>query len=128
MEFVLATGVGMLAINGPLFLTDPKSFPLFQSGGKLNFYPPGLHAVWIIPAISLAIACSAFFWPMSPRRVFQISALSFVPMFVPGLIYELLTFGPRPDVLIKVNFSLPLTVFGGLWLFNVVAAWSRDEP
>ena len=128
MEFVLATGVGVLAINGPLFLSDPKSFPLLHSGGKLNFYPPGLRAEVIIPAISLAIACCAFFWPMSPRRAFLISALSFVPMFVPGLIYELLTFGPRPDVLIQAGFSLPMTVFGGLWLFSVVAAWSRDAP
>jgi hypothetical protein len=127
MEFVLATGAGLLAINGPLFLSDPKSFPLFQSGGKLNFYPPGLHAVLVIPAISLAIACCAFFWPMSPRRVFLISTLTFIPMFVPGLIYELLTLGPRPYVLIEAGYSLPLTVFGGLWLFSVVAAWSRDE-
>jgi hypothetical protein len=128
MEFVLATGVALLAINGPLFLSDPKSFPLFHSGGKLNFYPPGLRAELIIPTISLAIACCAFFWPMSPRRVFLISTLSFVPMFVPGLIYELLILGPRPDVLIQAGFSLPMTVFGGLWLFTVVANWWQEAP
>jgi hypothetical protein len=126
MEFILATGAGLLAINGPLFLNDPKHFPLFQSGDKLGFYPPGLHAVLVIPAISLAIACWAFFWPMSPRRVFLISTLSFVPMFVPGLIYELLILGPRRYVLVEAGCSLPLTVFGGLWLFTAVAAWSRD--
>jgi hypothetical protein len=126
MEFVLVTGAAMLTINGPLFLSDPNSFPLLHAAGKLNRYPPGFRALLIMPAISLAIACSAFFWPMSPRRVFQISTLSLVPMFVPGLIYQLLTLGPRPSVLIEAGFSLPLTVFGGLWLFSVVAAWSRD--
>jgi hypothetical protein len=127
-EFLSATIVGLLVTNGPLFLSDPGSFPLLHSGGKLSFFPPGLYAWLIIPAISLAIACSAFLGPMSAERVFLFSTLSYIPLFVPGLIYELLTFGPKPDVLIKAGFSLPLTVFGGLWLFTVVAAWSRDAP
>ena len=126
MEFVLATGAGLLAINGPLFLSDPKSFPLFKSAGKLGIYPPGLHAPLVLPAISLATACSAFFWPMSPRRVFLISTLSLAPMFVPGLVYELLTIGPERAVFVEAGFSLPLTMFGGLWLFSTVAAWSQD--
>lgn len=128
VEFVLATGIALLAINGPLFLSDPKHFPLFLSAGKLTFYPADLHATLIIPAISLSIACSAFFSRMSPPRVFLFSALSLTPMFVPGLFYRLLTLGPTPKVLIEAAYSLPMTIFGGLWLFTVVAARSPDAP
>lgn len=45
---------------------------------------------------------------------------------MPGLLYELLTVGSTPEVLISANYSLPLTVFGGLWLFTVVSVWTRD--
>jgi hypothetical protein len=121
LEFAAAVGAMVLAINLPVFLTDPARFPIFYRLNKLNYYPATIQPAILIPAISLGIAGSAWLVRMSARRVFLISTLSFVPLFTPGLLFRLLTQGAVPDVLLSAGFSLPLTVFGGLWLFNSLA-------
>jgi hypothetical protein len=42
-------------------------------------------------------------------------------MFVPGLLFLLFTRGPTRDVLLTAGYSLPLTVFGGLWLLHPIS-------
>jgi hypothetical protein len=74
-----------------------------------------------IPAISLGITSCAWLVRLSPPRVFLISALAFAPMFLPGLLFALASWGPTPAVLASANYSLPLTVFGGLWLISLVS-------
>jgi hypothetical protein len=120
LEFVVTVGATLLAINLPVFLTDPARFPIFARLNKLNFYPAAMYPAIVIPAISLGIACCAGLVRMSPRRVFLISALSFIPLFTPGLVFRLFTQGPVADVLLSAGYSLPLTIFGGLWLFNTL--------
>ena len=127
LEFAVAVGAMVLAINLPFFLTDPARFPIFFRLNKLNFYPAALCPAIVIPAISLGIASVAWLVRMSPRRVFLISALSFIPLFTPGLLFRLFTQGLVPDVLLSAGFSLPLTIFGGLWLFDTLAG-SEQAP
>jgi hypothetical protein len=121
LEFLLATGAALIAINAPFFFSDPARYPLFFALDRLAYFPPQLHAELVIPAISLGIACSAWVVRLSPRRVFLISALSFIPMFIPGLLFLILTHGPTRDVLLTAGYSLPLTVFGGLWLLHPIS-------
>jgi hypothetical protein len=126
-EFVIATGAALLAINLPFLLTDPARYPLLFSTTKLKFYPAGLHPMFLIPAISLGIACSAWIVRVTPRRVFLISALAFTPMFLPGLLFLLATWGPAPEVLASANYSLPLTIFGGLCLISLFSDSKASE-
>jgi hypothetical protein len=42
-------------------------------------------------------------------------------MFTPGLLFTLFKFGAIPEVLASANYSLPLTIFGGIWLCNLMA-------
>lgn len=121
VEFAVAVAAVLLAVNLPVFLTDPARFPIFYRLNKLNYYPAAMQPAIVIPAISLGIASSAWFFRTSARRVFLISALSFVPLFTPGLLFRLITQGAVPDVLLSAGFSLPMTIFGGLWLFNALA-------
>lgn len=121
LEFAVAVAAMVLAINLPVFLTDPARFPILYRLNKLNYYPAAIQPAIVIPAISLGIASSAWLVRMSPRRVFLMSALSFVPLFTPGLLFRLFTQGAVPDVLLSAGFSLPLTIFGGLWLFKALA-------
>jgi hypothetical protein len=120
-EFLICTSVALVAINLPIFLIDPHRYPLFFSITKLNFYPAGLHAKLLIPATSLGIAGCAWLVKLSRQRVFLLSALSFIPMFTPGLLFTLFKFGAIPEVLASANYSLPLTIFGGIWLCNLMA-------
>lgn len=121
VERALWLALCLILINGPFLLGDPARFPLFLSESKIRYFPPWLHAGLALPAVSLTIAASAFFMRLTPGRAFGISALALAPLFLPILVWRLATEGPTPAVLMSAGFSLPLSVFGGLWLFGRLA-------
>ena len=120
-------GLCLAMINGPVFLANPSGFPLFMSESKIRYFPRWIQAGLWLPAISVLIAFAAFFQRLTPDRVFGVSALALAPMLLPILLWRLATEGPTSTVLMSASYSLPITIFGGLWLFRRTANAPADN-
>lgn len=120
IEYVAATGFFLGVLNLPFFLYDPAHFPAFNLSRKLSDLPMSFHAGVVVPLLSAVVACASFAVKMSRSRVYGVVALSFAPMFFPLYIVQILTRGATISVLLGFGFSLPVTLFGGMWLLN---AW-----
>ena len=93
-----------------------------------GFWPRWLHATVAIPALSLAIAGSAFFVGTGRGRLWLLSAISLAPMVVPLFVFVALRRGLGPWLVIVGGYTLPLALFGGLWLLRAPQARSPSEP
>jgi hypothetical protein len=125
--FAASLALCLLLINGPFWLADPARFPLFQSVSKVRYFPSELRLDLVLPAVSLLIASAAFRVRLTLPRLFGLSALALAPIFLPILIFRLFVEGPSEAVLMSASFCLPLTVFGGLWLFSGEATKAKAE-
>jgi hypothetical protein len=121
LEFLAASAVLIAAINLPVFLDDPVRFPLLLHAKLLRFYPKWLHADVAIPAVSLAIACAGFFIDLRRGRIYLLSALALAPMVAPTFLHALIV-GGSGGLAILSGYTLPVTLFAGLWLFRPPSA------
>jgi hypothetical protein len=112
-------------INGPLFLHDPSSFPTARLSEKLTILPAFVHAYILLPALALAIACASFLVAMTPSRVFGLMAVALGAMLYPVFLYELVANSFGAAALWTAPYSLPVTVFAGLWMCDT---FGFDRP
>ena len=117
-ELLVAVAVLVAAINLPVFLDDPARFPLLLHANLLRFYPAWLHADVAIPVASLAIACAGFFVDLRRGRIYLLSALALAPMLGPTLAHAILVGGVSGRLSILSGYTLPISLFAGLWLFR----------
>jgi hypothetical protein len=116
VEFFVATVLFCAIINGPFYLYDPARFPAFNLSRKLADFPPNVHAKWLIPILSFGIASSSFFLVMDRRRIYGTLTASFAAMFLPLYAFQLLS---GMSMMGYLGYALPMTMFGGIWLFQV---------
>jgi hypothetical protein len=118
-EFLLALVVVSVALNGPFFLNDPSRFPTAQLLNKLSVFPHFMHATIVLPALGMAIACLGFIVPMRGDRIFGLMAGALAAMLYPVFLFELATRSLDPATLATAFYSLPVTVFGGIWISSL---------
>jgi hypothetical protein len=109
-------------ITGPAWAADPSEFPVERLSHLLRIYPAWMHSRFSIPALAIAIACSAFFIDMKRGRMWLISALSLAPVLAPTFLYEVLRRGFFPKLIVLESDMAPLALFAGLWLLRPRAA------
>ena len=115
-EFLLTVCGLCMIVNGPYFIYDPSRFPITHLTAKISELPKFLHAAIVLPAIGMAIASLSFFVPMTRDRVFLLMAAALSVIFYPLFVYELATKGLGSGAMTAAAFSLPVTIFGGLWV------------
>lgn len=122
VETMGLAAVLLAAINLPLLADNPVKFPLFLHTNLLGVWPRWLHATLLIPAIAMATACAAFFVRLERGRIWLLSGLSLAPMVVPTFLFALARRGPSAHLVILDGYTLPVTLFIGLWLLRPVLA------
>ena len=128
LEVSACVAVLLAVIDGPMLADNPDRFPLMLHANLLGFWPRWLHATIAIPALSLAIAGSAFFVGTGRGRLWLLSAISLAPMVAPLFVFVVLRHGLGPWLVIDGGYTLPLALFGGLWLLRAPQARSPSEP
>jgi hypothetical protein len=128
LEMSACVAVLLAVINGPLLADNPTRFPLLLHANLLRFWPRWAHATIAIPALSLAIACSAFFVGAERGRLWLLSAISLAPMVAPLFLFAMLRRGLGPWLVIIDGYTLPLALFGGLWLLRAPTPRLLSEP
>ena len=118
LEFLAASAGLIAAINLPVFLDDPARFPLLLHANLLRFYPRWLHAGIAIPAVSVVIACAGSVIDLRRGRIYLLSALALAPMLAPSLLHAVMLGGVSGRLAILSGYTLPLSLFAGLWLFR----------
>jgi len=116
VKFAVYEILAMLLINGPFYVYDPAAFPAFNLSQKLADVPQSLHPTLLVPALGIAIACLSLFIRLNRYKIFGVVTAAFVPMFYPLYIALLITYGWDPSILLEAGYSLPLSIFGGLWV------------
>jgi hypothetical protein len=128
LEVSACVAILLAVIDGPLLAGNPTRFPLMLHANLLGFWPRWLHATIAIPALSLAIAGSALFVGTGRGRLWLLSAVSLAPMLAPLFVFVVLRRGLGPWLVIDGGYTLPLALFGGLWLLRAPQARSPSEP
>jgi hypothetical protein len=120
IEFLVLVGLVCAVLNGPLYFYDPSHFPTVYVATKISYIPPSLHAPLVLPSIGALIGVCSFFIAMGRVRIFGLMALSLVPLFYFVLICRLLNH--LPGGIASVEYSLPISIFGGIWVSDRFAA------
>jgi hypothetical protein len=115
VEFLLLVGLGYVVLNGPLYYHGLADLPILQVANKMSDIPSSLHAPLVLPAIGALIGFCSFFIEMDRARIFGLTALSLLPLFYSVLAYRVLMTHRFPGVTL-FEYSLPVSIFGGLWL------------
>lgn len=115
LEFLVLFGLVYAILNGPLYFHDPSHFPTVSIAKKISDIPSSFHAALVLPAIGALIGFCSFFLRMDRARVFGLMAISLVPAFYVVLIYRLLRAPFLPGVML-FEYSLPISIFGGIWI------------
>lgn len=121
LEFLVPVALACAILNGPLYFYDPSHFPTVQVANKISDLPSSLHAPLLLPAIGVLIGCCSFFVRMDRARIFGLTALSLMPLFYVVLAYRLLMGHSLPGAT-SFEYSLPVSIFGGLWVCDGLAA------
>jgi len=124
IEAMAVVAVLLAMINGPVWAAQPSRFPLLLHASLLNIYPAWVHSGVLIPAISIAIACSALFIDLPRGRMWLLSAISLAPVVAPTLVFIAVRHGFDRRLVVLDSYTLPLALFAGLWLLRPPA----DEP
>jgi hypothetical protein len=118
IETMAVIAVLLMMINGPIWAAQPPRFPLLLHASLLNIYPRWVHSGVLIPAISIAIACSALFVDLPRGRMWLLSAISLAPVVVPTLLFIAVRHGFSRQLVVLDSYTLPLALFAGLWLLR----------
>jgi hypothetical protein len=121
MEFLVLAGLAYAVLNGPLYLHDPTHFPTASIARKISDIPASFHAALVLPAIGALVGFCSFFVRMDRARVFGLTAISLVPSFYAVLIFRLLMSPFHPGVM-SFEYSLPISIFGGIWISDRFAS------
>jgi hypothetical protein len=125
----MAVVAALLAmINGPIWAADPSRFPLMLHAKLLNIYPAWVHSALLIPALSIAIACSGLFIDMRRGRMWLLTAISLAPVVTPTFVFVAYRHGFDRHLVVLDSYTLPLALFAGLWLLRPPAARPAPEP
>jgi hypothetical protein len=121
LELLVPAGLACALLNGPLYFHDPSHFPTVQIAKKISDLPSSLHAPLVLPAIGALIGFCSFLVGMNRARIFGLTALSLLPLFYVVLAYRLLMGHSLPGVT-SFEYSLPVSIFGGIWVCDRLAA------
>jgi hypothetical protein len=124
-EFLVVVAIACAILNGPFFLYDPSRFPTAHLLAKLSGIPQFLHAPVVLPGLGAAIASVSFLVKVTRRNIFGFMAAALAPMFYAPFVYEMATQGLDSGSLQFASYSLPVSLFGALWIlreFSVIAA------
>jgi hypothetical protein len=111
----------VLALNGPFYIYDPGHFGPLLVTAKLAAVPEGLHASVLLPFISMVLACLSAFVKLDGQRVFAAIALALVPVLVLPVVFGVIENGGSTHSLIAAHYTIPISLFGGLFLCASVA-------
>jgi len=125
MEFVAIVVLVCAVLNGPLFLYDPSRFPTPHLSEKLSGFPQFVHATIVLPALGMAIASLSFFVTMTGKRVFGLMALALGVMLYPVAVLDIAISSFDANSFSTASFSLPVTLFAGLWISEKFVADRR---
>lgn len=128
IETMACVAVLLAVINGPIWAADPSRFPLLLHANLLNIYPAWAHAGLLVPAVSIAIACSALFVDLERGRMWLLSAISLAPVVAPTFLYVVWRRGLTGRLVVLDSYTLPLALFAGLWLMRRPARPRAPEP
>jgi hypothetical protein len=128
VETMACVAVLLAVIDGPVWVADPAHFPAMMHAGMLNIYAAWVHAGVVIPAISIAIACSALFVDLARGRIWLLSAISLAPVVAPTFLFAVYRRGLDPLLIVLDSYTLPLTLFAGLWLLRPPTSRPADAP
>lgn len=109
-----------LIIVGPFYFYDPSHFtPLQTPASYLRWAPPALHVKILLSCATLFVAAASFFRRLEVISIFGWVALAFAAMFIPYCFMVAVVQGwTVPIFLHQWTYSLPVTIFGGLWLIR----------
>lgn len=127
IETMAVVGVLLVVINGPAWAADPSRFPLMLHANLLHIYPAWMHAGLTVPAVSIAIACSALFLDVGRGRMWLLTALSLAPVVVPTFAFMVYRYGFNRHLVTLDSYTLPLALFAGLWLLRPPTERSVSE-
>ena len=122
LETMACVGVLLTVINAPVWAADPAHFPAMLHAKLMNIYPAWAHAGLVVPAISIAIACSAFFVDIGRGRIWLLSAISLAPVVAPTFLFVAYRRVFSPSLVVLDSYTLPLALFAGLWLLRLPAS------
>jgi hypothetical protein len=108
----------LVVINGPAWAADPSRFPLMLHANLINIYPAWVHAGVTVPAVSIAIACSALFVDLGRGRMWLLTALSLAPVVLPTFALVAYRYGFDRKLVVFDSYTLPVALFAGLWLLR----------
>ena len=128
VETMAAVAALLALINGPIWAADPSRFPLLLHAKLLNIYPAWVHAGVVVPAISIAIACSALFIDMGRGRMWLLSAISLAPVVAPTFLFVAWRHGFGRSLVVLDSYTLPLALFAGLWLLRPALQTPVGDP
>jgi hypothetical protein len=117
LTFVGIVSAMVLALSGPFYIYDPSHFGPLMLAGKLAAIPVGLHAAVLLPFISIVLACLSAFVALDGQRVFAAIALAFLPVLVLPVLFGIVENGGSTYSLIAAHYTIPVSLFGGLFLF-----------
>lgn len=118
MEFLVVVSIVCFALNVPFFLYDPQLFPVTRLSEKLASIPSWIFPSIVLPALGIAIAGLSFVVRPANGKIFGLIAGALAVMFYPPFVYELASGPPGATAFWTASYSLPVTVFAGLWLFD----------
>ncbi len=128
LEIGACVAVLLAMINGPMLADNPTRFPLMLHANLVGYWPRWVHATIVIPTLSIALACTAFFVGTERGRLWLLSAVSLTPMLAPPLLFLALRRGLGPWLVIIDGYTLPLALFGGLWLLRAPTGRTTSGP
>jgi hypothetical protein len=128
LESLACVAVLLVAINVPMMADNPGRFPLMLHANLLSVWPRWLHPTIVIPAISVAIASTAFFLGTARGRLWLLSALSLAAMVAPPFLYVAMRGGSGRGFVVMGAYTLPLALFAGLWLLRPPPATTAETP
>jgi hypothetical protein len=128
VETMACVAVLLAVINGPAWAADPSHFPAMLHAKLLEIYPAWAHAGLVVPAMSIALACSAFFIDMERGRIWLVSAICLAPVVAPTFLYVAYRHGFDRRLVVLDSYTLPLALFAGLWLLRGPTRRTDEGP
>jgi hypothetical protein len=121
LSFLGVVSVIVLAFNGPFYAYDPSHFTPLMLARKLAAVPDGLHPAVLLPLISIVLASLSAFLALNRQRAFAAIAWALVPPLVLPVLFGIIEDGGSTQSLIGSSYTLPISLFGGLFLFARIA-------
>src|SRR5262249_32575426 len=125
IQFLCFTGLVILILNGPFFVYDPGNFVPLALWEKLGAVPDQLHAMLLLPIISIFIASLSICAKLDEQKLLGAIAIALLLAFVIPILFEMSASQWALDSLIFGNYFLPVTVFGGISLIGCLATINR---